>query len=206
MKLFAAGLNRQTIYQGSLASLTPTQFNQAYGANISVLYPVPITTNLNGLFSEVTTAKVDAITQPYIVNSYVIGATYATLQAAEEAKMLSFLQERLMFIYNDSDVSKTIEVKISDQSITGSYVEVSLFNPTYSELNGDLLGFVDANWFVVDECLINHDATTVTPTPAGIAKHISIPAGKYKPIVMRLFGAKDIAVPEDYVIITTETT
>ena len=206
MKIYAAGLNRTTVYQGSLASLSATGYDQNIGANVSVIYPVPITGGINTIFSPVTTNKVDAITTPYIPNSYNL-ANYATAVAAEQAKMASFLQERIIFIKNDSDVAKTISLVVTDQSVIGTFVEASLFDETYSELNGTLLGFVNQYGYAIDACLINHDSQPApTVTTPGAATFVNIPAGHYKPLVLKLFGVKDIAVPEDYVIISTVTT
>jgi len=205
MKLYGAGLNRTTLYTGSLANLSATEYNQNIGANISKLYPVEISVAQDGFFNLVTTNKVDAITQPYIPNSYNT-ANYASLVAAEQAKMLSFLQERIVFVKNDSDVAHTISVGITDQSVIGTYVEASLFNETYSQINGTMLGFVNDYGFAIDECIINHDAEPTNPTPAGPAEFINIPAGEYRVMVLRMFGIKDVAVPEDYVIIGTTTT
>lgn len=205
MKLYGAGLSRTTLYTGSLASLSATEYNQNLGANISKLYPVEISTVQDLFFNPVTTNKVDAITQPYIPNSYNL-ANYSSLVAAEQAKMLSFLQERIVFVKNDSDVAHSIGVSITDQSPTGTYIEASLFNETYSQLNGTMLGFVNDYGFAIDECIINHDSKPTTPDPAGVAQFANIPAGEYRVMVLRMFGCKDVGVPEDYVIIGTTTT
>lgn len=205
MKLYGAGLSRTTLYTGSLANLSATGYDQNLAANVSKLYPVEISTAQDAFFSLVPTNKVDAITQPYIPNSYNL-ANYSSFVAAEQAKMLAFQQERLVFVHNDSDVAKSIAVNVIDQSPTGTFIEASLFNETYSQLNGTMLGFVNDYGYAIDECIINHDAKPNNPDPAGPAVFTNIPAGEYRVMVLRMFGCKDVAVPEDYVIIGTTTT
>ncbi|MFM6983795.1 MAG: hypothetical protein ACKOXF_06665, partial [Chitinophagaceae bacterium] len=152
-------------------------------------------------FAGVSTAEVDAA---------VTGWTPTATQTDYDN---SIIQERMVFIYNDSNETlANVRVFISDQQLTGCVAELTPWNTELSHEIQDYSSIQTLSTNPVNQFpenvyfKANFQGSLPEPTPA--AKSIEItnmaPYSWYV-AALRLYIVKDVEVVEDFCIIATET-
>lgn len=202
MKIYGASTTRGgAITNVNYNTLAANDFDTQLGVNYHLFYPVEIPTGTNSWFAGVTTAQVDAA---------VTGWTPTATQTDYDN---SIIQERMVFIYNDSNETlANVRVFISDQQLTGCVAELTPWNTTLShEIQNyssiQTLSTSPVNQFPENVYFkANFQGALPEPTPG--AKNIEITnmaPYSWHVAALRLYVVKDVAVVEDFCIIATET-
>lgn len=203
MKLYTVSTTRNGQATNiNYTNVPANDFDSQLGVNYHLWYPVEIPEGTNSWFKGIVTSEVDAVVNPW------------TIDADLERKESSITQERLLLIYNDSNLTlDNVRVFISDQQLTGSVAEVTPWKANLSPeirkySSFEILSTSPVNQFPDNMYLkANFQGALPEPTPPLPSEMVITNMQPYSWAVaaVRLYIVKDIEVVEDYCVISTET-
>lgn len=202
MKLYTVSTTRNGTPTNSNYTFPANGFDSLLGVNYHLFYPVEIPEGTNSLFTQVTTAEVDAAVSGW------------TPTADLTVKQNSITEERMILIYNDSNTTlNSVRVFVSDQQLTGCVAELTPWkadlSPEIQKYSSfEVLSSSPVNQFPDNMYLkANFQGSLPEPTPPLPTEVIINNMAPYSWAVaaLRLYIVKDIEVVEDFCVIATET-